>query len=343
MISPPGVTLLLLAACSAPPLAAPPSCVLATDHLVPTDDGATIALHHHPGRGAPVVLVHGISSNATFWDLDHDHSLAAWLAREGFDPWVVDLRGHGRARRRDDGAPQISGWTVDDYGVHDVAAAVAYVRAVTGWRQVGYVGHSMGGMVGAIYVAAGGLDLSPAILVGSPATFDRDAPLFEPARVALGAAGTGLFWVESDLGGELAAALGPAVPGQLQYRLYNPKNFLPDTERRMLRSVASPMSREEMQHFARMLTHERFESADGARDWTADFRAVAPPVLAIAGGADEIGRPELVRPWVEGAAGPARYVEVAGYGHLDLGLGEDAERDVFPHIGEWLRAHPPTR
>lgn len=340
MISAPAVTLLSLLVACASEVAPPDGCRLATDQLIATADGAEVALHHHPGRGPAVLLVHGVSSNSRFWDLDVDHSLAVWLAREGFDPWLLDLRGHGRARTRADGAPQISGWTVDDYGQHDVAAAVAWIRAVTGAEELGYVGHSMGGMVGAIYVASGHDDLSAIVMVGSPATFDRSAPLFEPARVALGAAGAGLFWVESGLGGELAAALGPAVPGQLQYRLYNPKNFLPATERRMLRSIASPMSREEMQHFARMLDHERFESADGTRAWTEEFRAVAPPVLAIAGGADEVGRPEFVHPWVEGVTTDARYVEVAGYGHLDLGLGEDAERDVFPHIASWLRDHP---
>lgn len=321
------------------------TCALTTDSFVQTADGATIALHHHPGRGAPVLLVHGVSSNARFWDLDPEHSLASWLVREGFDPWVVDLRGHGRARRDGDGdgAPQLSGWTVDDYGRADVAAAVAHVRAVTGYREVGYVGHSMGGMVGAIYTASGHADLSAMVMVGSPATFDRAAPLAESARVLLGVAGASTLWIESGAGGELAAALGTRSPVQVQRHLYNAEHFAPETERRMLRTIASPMSRQEMQHFARMLTHERFESADGLLDWTAEFRKVAPPTLAISGSRDEVGRPSIVAPWAQGLPGPAKYLDIADYGHLDLGLGEDAERDVFPHIAAWLAAYPPAR
>lgn len=333
--------LLLSLACAPSDLAEVP-CPLATDQLIATADGATIALHHHPGKGPVVLLVHGVSSNARFWDLDADHSLAAWLVKNGFDPWLLDLRGHGNARKDPDGAPQITGWTVDDYGVHDVAAAVDYIRAVTQAPQVAYVGHSMGGMVGAIYVASGGgPKLSSMVMVGSPATFDRKAPLIELARGAMAAGGASLFWVETGLAGEAAAALGPAVPGQLQRRLYNTEHLRPATERSMLRHIASPMSRQEMQHFARMLRDERFESADGTTDWTEAFHATGFPALAIAGGADQVGRPEFVRPWSSGLG--SSYVELPGYGHLDLGLGEDAELDVFPTIAEWLRAHPPAR
>ncbi len=333
--------LLLILSCEAEP-ASDEDCPLTTNQPVQTADHATIALHHHPGRGAPVLLVHGVSSNARFWDLDAEHSLAVWLVGEGFDPWVMDLRGHGRARRDADGTPQLSGWTVDEYGTADVAAAVAYVRSVTGYQKLGYVGHSMGGMVGAIYVASGHDDLSAMVMVGSPATFDRDAPLVESARVALGVAGASMFWIESGAGGEIAAAFGTRSPVQVQRHLYNAEHFAPETERRMLRTIASPMSRQEMQHFARMLTHERFESADGALDWTAEFRKVAPPTLAISGSRDKVGLSKIVAPWAEGLPGPAKYLDIADYGHLDLGLGEDAERDVFPHIAAWLAAYPPS-
>ena len=330
----------LLFACEGRSVAADRACPLATDRRLLTADGATIALHHHPGRGAPVLLVHGVSSNHRFWDLDADHSLAAWLVNEGFDPWLLDLRGHGNASLTVDGAWQLSGWTIDDYGRHDVARAVDHVRRVTGAARVGYVGHSMGGMVGAVYAVDGGADtLSSIVMVGSPATFRKDAPLMQTARLAMAAGGAGLLYVDSALGAEFAAAAGGAVPGQVHRLLYNVAHFQPATERAMLERIVSPMSREEMQHFARMLAHERFESADGKVDWTAAFHEVNVPVLALAGELDRVGRPEFVRPWAEGHAAEARYVELPEYGHLDLGLGEDAEKDVYPLIAAWLRGH----
>ncbi len=335
------MVLLFLLACEEKLARADLPCPLATDQLLLTEDGATVALHHHPGKGPPVLLVHGMASNHRFWDLDSDHSLARFLVTEGFDPWLLDLRGHGLAERTIEGWPQLSGWTIDDYGRYDVAAAVLHVRRVTGYRTVGYVGHSMGGMVGAVYAVEGGAgSLSAMVMVGSPATFKRNAPLVETARVLMGMAGASLLYVDAPLGADVAAAAGDAVPGQLQRKLYNVANIHPATEQALLRHIVSPMSRGEMQHFSRMLLHERFESADGKVDWTEAFHATAVPVLAIAGGADAVARPEFVRPWAEHHGGEAQYRELPGYGHLDLGLGEDAEFDVFPHIVAWLRAHP---
>ena len=115
-----------------------------------TEDGATIALHHHPGDGPPVLIVHGISSNHRCWDLSPERSVATALVAAGFDPWLLDLRGHGDALTDAQGRRQWGGWTMDDYGQHDVPAAVAYVLAQTGEDKIGYVGHSLGGMIGAV-------------------------------------------------------------------------------------------------------------------------------------------------------------------------------------------------
>src|SRR5687767_5683513 len=69
-------------------------------HRVATDDGADIVLEHLPTIGGPaVVLVHGISSNHLFWDLEPQRSLAQHLQRQGYDVWNLDLRGHGTAFR----------------------------------------------------------------------------------------------------------------------------------------------------------------------------------------------------------------------------------------------------
>ncbi len=327
----------LLALACAPETDAVDTCPLATNTWLETADGATVALHHHPGRGSPVLLVHGIASNHRFWDLDAEHSLARWLVDRGYDVWLLDLRGHGLARRDADGVPQLSGWTVDDYGRYDVAAAVHHVQQVTGERQVAYVGHSMGGMVGGIYAAEGGAgNLSALIVVGSPGTFERDAPLVRLAGAGFAAGGASLWWFETPVAADAAAALGPLTPGGLQDRIYNAENLSDETERKLLGAIVSPMSREEMQHFARMIQHERFESADGQRDWLRAFGAVTTPTLGIAGSADEIGRPEWVRAYVDAMGGPRSFAVIPGYGHVDLGLGERASTEVFPHIEAWL-------
>lgn len=342
---------ILLLGCSEPEVDPPGHCRLATSQRVGTADGAAIALHHHPADGPPVLLVHGIASNHHFWDLDEEHSFAGWLQARGWDTWLLDLRGHGDALYDRDGNRQFSGWTIDDYGRHDVAAAIDHVRACTGYAQVAYVGHSMGGMVGGIYAVSGGeAALASLVVVGSPAAFDLDDPLHRFARTALAGGGAALWWVETPVFAAAAADLGGAVPGRLHERLYNPENLEPATVDRMLRTVTSPLSRQEMAHLARMLREERFVSADGTVDYAEGLTHLRVPTLAIGGAHDEVVPAERVRVWVERVAGEREWWlagteggAASDYGHLDLGLGERADEEVYPRILGWITRHPPRR
>lgn len=313
---------------------------LATSKRVATADGATIALHHHPGRGAPALLVHGISSNHRFFDLDAEHSFADWLVDRGWDVWMLDLRGHGDAMYDEEDRRQWAGWTVDDYGRYDIPAAVERIRLLTGYDEVAYVGHSMGGMVAAIYLQS--VDephLSSLSVVGSPAAFSPTDPLFGAARTTLAAGGALTLAVDTPGLAGVAADLGPWSPGRLHERLYNPDNLSRSTQKALLRTVVSPLSRREMAHFARMIEAGRFLSFDRSVDWGAGMGRIQVPTLVVAGTADRVALPERVRAYHDQVGGPKALVEAEGYGHLDLLLGEDAEEEVFPHLLRWMEAH----
>ena len=63
-----------------------------------TADDWDLALHHYPGTRTdlpPVILCSGYACNRHFVDFDERYSLARFLARRGFDAWVLELRGHG--------------------------------------------------------------------------------------------------------------------------------------------------------------------------------------------------------------------------------------------------------
>jgi len=47
----------------------------------------------------PIVLIHGFAQNRFSWDTKI-RSLSGWLATKGWDVWNLELRGHGRSRRR---------------------------------------------------------------------------------------------------------------------------------------------------------------------------------------------------------------------------------------------------
>lgn len=84
------------------------------------------------GTGRPVLLVHGMASNALLW-----HGVAHRLAARGQPVVAVDLRGHGRSAKPDDG-----------YDPPTVAADLAALLAVLDWPEPPVVaGQSWGGNV----------------------------------------------------------------------------------------------------------------------------------------------------------------------------------------------------
>ena len=346
----PVLALHALSACE-PEVPPSPPCGVAHGQFVATDDGAVIHLHRHQAAGPPVLVVHGISSNHYCWDLDPERSLGSYLAERGLDAWLLDLRGHGDARKAPGGWRLDRSWNADDYGLHDIPAAIAAIRAETGARQVAYVGHSLGGMVGAIYASqVGDQALSAMVVVGSPAEFHDPDPMMQLTRRSFGLSGSTLPLLATPPLARLANAWNDALPLDVEALLFNDANMEPEAARRMMHAVVSPLWPGEMLQFAGMLDAGRFQSADGLRDYRADMGRLRVPLLVIAGRADRVAPPDRVRGTYEAAGSPEKRFVVAGlengfaadYGHLDLPLGDHARAEIYPRIAEWVLAHPPA-
>lgn len=345
------LTLFLLIACLHRP---PPSpqCLGAERVELRSEDGAPLALHHHPGAGPPVLVVHGLSSNHRCWDLAPGRSLAVALVEAGFDAWLLDLRGHGDARLARPRAEP--GWTVDDYGRKDLKAAIDHVRAATGYERVGYVGHSMGGMVLAIYQEAWGDEaLAAVVVVGSPVEFGSPDALLELSQRGF-ALGSLLSQVPSQSFARLAPPLGRRQPLYADDLLFSAESLNEQGQKLMWRRAVSPVYEEELAQFERILAEGRFVSADGAVDYREALARLEAPLLVIAGRVDRIAPPDRVRAYYEAAGSADRRYVLAGrangfsvdYGHMDLTHGDRAEREIYPLITSWLRGRwgdPPER
>ncbi|GAA3007011.1 alpha/beta hydrolase [Streptosporangium longisporum] len=92
-----------------------------------------ITAEDHGGHGQDVLLLHGGGRTREDWD-----AFATLLLGAGFRPVAMDLRGHGES-----GAAPWS-W-------RDVAADVAAVAEEFGLHRPVVVGHSLGGMVAALW------------------------------------------------------------------------------------------------------------------------------------------------------------------------------------------------
>src|SRR5947208_2442807 len=133
-----------------------------------------LAATRWPGRGTPVVLLHGLASQRRFWNL-------VVPALAGLPVLAVDQRGHGGSDRPDEG-----------YAVHEAAADLAPALDAVGWSRVVLVGHSWGAAVAAAFAAlhperALALVCLDGGFMSPPAGFDRAAARqrMEPPRLAM--------------------------------------------------------------------------------------------------------------------------------------------------------------
>ncbi|MEZ4321573.1 MAG: alpha/beta hydrolase [Myxococcota bacterium] len=321
--------------------------------FLPTGDGAEVHVRHAPGDGPVVLLCHGISSNGRFWDLEPHRSLVRYLHDRGYDVWNLDLRGHGDALRTEAGSRQRDGWTVDDYGMRDLPAAITYVREQTGAERIHYVGHSMGGMVLAVYLAnTPEPPLASAVLVGSPLDFRDPDLLLEALMNAGGPVMKMLPTLPTPALARVAVPFRRSMVLGTDTLLHNPDNMARRPEARMLASVVSPLSRGEVEQFA--LARQggehpgEFQSMDGSVLYRQALGDVSVPMLFVAGRADRIVSPDRVKAYFDAVGSTDKAFLMASrangmhadYGHLDLGLGDHVEEDLFVPIEAWLAEHP---
>ncbi|HEX3425356.1 MAG TPA: alpha/beta hydrolase [Acidimicrobiales bacterium] len=133
-----------------------------------------VRLANDDGVESPVLLVHGLASNARTWD-----GVAARLAARGHPVAAVDQRGHGQSDKPDDG-----------YDYATVCADLAAVVAALGWtdaeRRPLVAGQSWGGNV-VLELAVRHPDVLrvAACVDGGTIELGRRFPTWEACRVAM--------------------------------------------------------------------------------------------------------------------------------------------------------------
>jgi len=309
-------------------------------HHAPASDGWLLALYRyrpkvaHPGR-EPVLLCHGMLSNRFNVDLDEEVSLARHLRDAGFDAWVMELRGHGGSVRREGQRSGGYDWTLDDYILNDLPAAVAHVLRTTGARQAHYFGHSMGGMIlyGHCAAQADTGWCRSAVLTDAPATF---GPLRRRARI-----------------GRLYAKIFPVVPPLLVLPFLTPVAWLlPELMGRVyglngrrlnmlvLSNAIIPWgSSRVLEQICRMLESGHMRSCDGRINYETGPSRMRFPLMVVAVAGRRVLE-DSVRFGYERAGGSQReYLRMTQFTHSNLLVGERAPLDLFPQIAGWFERH----
>jgi alpha-beta hydrolase superfamily lysophospholipase len=316
---------------------------------VATADGALLAMTHvraaRPSDDA-ALLLHGFGQNRYLLDLP-GRSLAEYLTRAGLHAYVLELRGHGRSRRR--GGPYAR--SIADYADLDLPAATAAVRA-RGARRLFLVGHSLGGVT---CMAAPRKVLSSVdgvVVIASPTHLGRGAlrtRLFAAAgEQLLAAVQLGLprlRFVPTEL---VAAVLATGLPVfqaplPLPMRLWEPGQIEPEILRPYLAAGFDREAAGIVRDLARWSRRRSFDRAPGRECVRERLRSFPAPILFIAGAQDRLVPPSSVRPGFEGTGAPRKAWRVYGcrghrgrYGHVDLILGRHAPHEVWPDVVSFL-------
>lgn len=309
-------------------------------YRVPTDDGAAISLGRYfsltPERYAhPVVLCHGLFSNRYAMDFDERYSLARSLARQGFECWVLELRGRGVA-----GKPLRT--TFDDQARFDVAAALKTVRSV-GHDEVLWVGHSKGALLAFAHVGLfPNAPLRAVVAMASPIHFDghggvkRLAPAVKPFLK--------LDMIPLAVPAKWAAPFGLPRHALFDHAL-NLDNVATEVVKRALSYTVADIQAGVARQFLRWVETDRFDGEDGF-DYRRGMGELKVPVLLISGAADKLApmaSVEAARRYLKSPVESLFFGRHAGfsadYGHGDLLLGRSAPEEVFPKVAAFLKRH----
>jgi len=112
------------------------------EHVVELEDGFKIKLTHYPGdRTRPVVLAPGFSVRSSSFATDTvECNLVEFLAERGYDVWLFAYRGSP-----DSGSP-VKPYTIDDIVTKDWPAAVDLIRQKTGQADLQAIVHCVGSL-----------------------------------------------------------------------------------------------------------------------------------------------------------------------------------------------------
>ncbi|MGB1091475.1 MAG: alpha/beta fold hydrolase, partial [Oceanobacter sp.] len=146
-------------------------------HRHDPDESVGVALVHlqlESGSDAdkpPVVLIHSAFQNHHCWLGPELNGLGALLAREGYDVWMMEMRGHGHSPRN----KEFIQTTLERIARYDLPAVAMFVEEKTAQRPV-LVGHSAGGVTLATAVAAGWINADNCQALGLLGTQIKQRP-----------------------------------------------------------------------------------------------------------------------------------------------------------------------
>ncbi|WP_152050481.1 alpha/beta hydrolase [Tautonia marina] len=339
-----------------------------------TVDGWTLVAHRfRPSTGVrpgtmPVILCHGLSYNAQFWDISPEVSFPQYLAERGWDVWVVNLRGSGLSSKwvaKIDAAPtmvvgglirratnnrmaptgyatldpKFARWNLDDHINYDLPALVHLVRSHTRAPEVAWVGHSMGGIIGLCHLARyQNPGIGRLVTVGSQVTMPNGqlATQFLMELMTLR---------QGQIAGEiLPEELIIDSKTSIDNMFFNNSHVDPRVYRALTHDGIDVPSIGLLQQYLTLAARKELLDAGKTFSYAAMLPNVQAPILVACGAADQLAPPTVQQTIYERVGSTDKTLMYFGRaqgfaadsGHSDALVGRTSRQQVYPTIEQWL-------
>jgi pimeloyl-ACP methyl ester carboxylesterase len=329
-------------------------------HSVPTSDGTAVRLTRYKfGDKGPLVMAPGYGNAARAFAIDTvPKNWVQYLGEHGYDVWLFDYRASP------DLPSSATQFTVDDIALRDWPAAIDTVRRETRQDTVQALGHCIGGL--SLFMAMGGgmqglRSATFSSLAGHPIpTPGNQARAW--ARLATVFKLLGIKTLNPDYNpkawdGKLIETVMKLVPFRHIYDtpiarriyfiygdVYDYENINQPTMEQAVPSFFGGGNITFFEHISLMIRASAARDARGRDAYLSNLDAFKLPVNFITGEHNKMFVPKgLQRTYdtLRRAHGPRDYTHhvISDYAHLDLWLGTNAERDVWPTALAELEKH----
>ncbi|GAB3203241.1 putative alpha/beta hydrolase [Pontibacter aydingkolensis] len=268
-------------------------------------------------KGPPVLLVHGSIENGKIFYTKSGKGFASYMARNGYDVFVADLRGRGKSK------PAISRFS--DFGLshtltEDFPAIIRQIKELKGDVPQYWGAHSWGGVLMLAYLAR------PA----EPVQVQAMAFFGSKRRISIRSLKK---FVMVDVVWNWASKVVVAAKGWLPAKHMRIGS---DSETRLTHSQTHDW-----------VVQKKWLDWHNGFDYAAALQSInLPPALYLTGAKDDVlGHPVDVEKLMQETGCQNCELKVISkangnlhdYGHIDLLTHHDAQRDHFPMVLAWFR------
>lgn len=314
-----------------------------TTYNILTSDEVEINLIRYNGTKAPILMLPGMFENHLIFDFDNETSLSKYLSNEGYDTWILDLRSHDA-----DGDPKKDNeniskeWDFDKHYLEkDMVAAIEFIKNETGFEKIFLLGHSMGGYLSYAYAELiNQSDIAGIISIASTGVaFKIDVTMkilrsIYCKKTIKGEIIPRLLAKKLDLNNNIIMKLGVKYESFYKFKT----NF--EKQKKFIETLdAEPIGVviDMLYGFDEDYKDGHWWDPQTGYDYTGNLKNITVPVIFIGGKQDESDKIEDIAETFNYFGSSDKEIHILNeYGHVDLLLGEDAEKEVYQLISNWL-------